>query len=215
VNIKRWVWLEVAVLPASKKPRVNPAINRHYIPHEIIDHIPSYKSQLKAELASLQGDDEPVLRDNTPRDPQTVSKAIRFLTSGHLTPLDASVGDCQRTLDSLVDLYDFADDLSIESLRYQTAFHIFKFLRVTNLAIFLAFARRYYNGSGDDLQHTSIGFAIKMCLNGFLPRLQQIMTNDQISSEGGILGKQLMVVLLEGRDKKVSTSGSGTEVQGE
>jgi hypothetical protein len=90
MNIKRWVWLEIAVLPANKEPEMNPAFNRYYIPEAVIDSIPDYQIQLFDELAAIEaeGGEEPVVCDNCPRDLKIVTKAIRFLTSGHLTPPD-------------------------------------------------------------------------------------------------------------------------------
>jgi hypothetical protein len=70
--IKRWVWLEIAVLPANKEPEMNPAFNRYHIPEAVIDSIPDYQVQLFDELAAIEaeGGEEPVVRDNCPRDPK-------------------------------------------------------------------------------------------------------------------------------------------------
>ena len=143
MNIQRWVWLEVAVLPANKKPRGNPTFNRHYIPEDIVNCIPSYKAKLQLKLAYIKDDDEPVIRDNEPHDPQVVSKAIRFLASGYLTPLNASTGDWDKTLDSLVELWAFGNSLSIRRVYTEIVHHI-EHCTALDLKVFLAFARRFY-----------------------------------------------------------------------
>jgi hypothetical protein len=211
MKTERWVWLEVAALPPKKRPRVNPSINRHYVPEAIIYHIPSYRAQLAEKLVSINShddDDEPVIRDDQPRDPQIVTKAIRFLVSGHLTPLDASTNDCEKTLDTLVELWYFSSTLTIVSLSQALISHIENSTAVT-LEIFLAFARRFYARFTDvykTVERTSLGQMIKRKLAYFLPLLQESMTVDEISSEVGVLGKQLIAVLLEDRATKYEKS---------
>jgi hypothetical protein len=216
MNAERWVWLEVAVSPVTKRSKANPSINRHYIPEKILDYTPSYKAQLKEKLASIEGDDEPVIRDDDPRDPQVVTKAIRFLVSGYLTPLDASSDDCEKTLDSLMELWYYGWRSSNMHLYLAAVSHIEESKAITPKA-FLAFARRFYDkyaeDYGDRIHTTSMGRMIRRKLAFFLPRLQESMTIDEISSEGGVLGKQLMVALLEDRNKKDSTSGFKTKTE--
>ena len=203
MNIQRWVWLEVAVLPANKKPKANPVFNRHYIPEDIASCIPNYKAQLQ-KVTSTKSDDEPVIRDDRACDPQVVTKAIRFLASGYLTPLDASSGDCKITLDNLVELWHFGVNRSIKGLCTAVIAHI-ELSTALTLGVFLAFARRFYDNFGNvyvKVQDTGLGRMIKRRLAYFLPRLQESMTVDEISSEAGILGKQLITVLLEDRIEK-------------
>jgi hypothetical protein len=83
-----------------------------------------------------------------------------------------------------------------------------------NPAVFLAFASRYYKETGCYPQGTStLGCLIKVKLAEFLPRLQQTMTIKDISSQGGILGTQLIEVLLEDRVKSQAAPGSGARVK--
>jgi len=217
MKTERWVWLEVAVLPPNKRPRVNPSINRHYVPEAIVYHIPSYRAQLEEKLVSINShrDDEPVIRDDQPRDPQIVTKAIRFLVSGHLTPLDASTGDCEKALDNLVELWYFSSILTIVNLSQALISHIENSTAVT-LEIFLAFARRFYARFTDvykTVERTSLGQMIKRKLAYFLPLLQESMTVDEISSEVGVLGKQLIAVLLEDRATKYEKSDSKVKIE--
>ncbi|KAM0695284.1 hypothetical protein Q7P36_005642 [Cladosporium allicinum] len=104
MNIQRWVWLEVTVPHTTKRPPNVPDFNRHYIPEEIICHIPSYQNELNEERALIVGDAEPIIRDGVPRDPQIVCKAIRFLASGYLTPLSEVDTEAIATWDGLARL---------------------------------------------------------------------------------------------------------------
>lgn len=214
MKTERWIWLEVAVLPANKKPRVNPSINRHYVPEKILDYIPSYKTQLEEKLVPIKGDDEPTIRDEEPRDPQVVTRAIRFLVSGYITPLDASSDECEKTLDKLVELWYFATELSIKSLHFALISHIGNSKELT-LNIFMAFARRFYGKFTDifvAVHDTGMGRMIKRKLAYFLPLLQESMTVDEISSEVGVLGKQLIAVLLEDRARTTMREKSESKV---
>jgi hypothetical protein len=212
VNIKRWVWLEIAVPPTNgRQNRENPpaATKHYYVPEEIIDHIPSYKSQLQCAYYR-NVDDERIIQDRTPRDQQAVANAIRFLTSGYLVPLNASSSAaCEKALQSLVQLYNFSVALKIVKLETAVLSHIdavnFEAMAVN---AFLGFARSYYNGDGVDTQNSGLGRLIKTKLSLLLPRLQQSMTADKISSEEGVLGKQLIAVLFEDRAQHHVTLGA-------
>jgi hypothetical protein len=147
VNIKRWVWLEIAVPPTNgRQNRENPpaATKHYYVPEEIIDHIPSYKSQLQCAYYR-NVDDERIIQDTTPRDQQAVANAIRSLTSGYLVPLNASSSAaCEKALQSLVQLYNFSVALKIVKLETAVLSHIdavnFEAMAVN---AFLGFARSY------------------------------------------------------------------------
>jgi hypothetical protein len=177
VNIKSWVWLEVTVLPASGMlgRGYPPATAKHYyVPEEIIDQIPNYKSELDARRPFKNDDDEPIVRDTTPRNQQTVSNAIRFFSSGYLTPLDASSRTCEKILKDFVDLYNFSIALRIVSLETAMLDHI-ETLNFEALAlnVFLAFARSYYNSVDiSNTQTSGLGRLIKIKLAQLLPRLQ-------------------------------------------
>lgn len=192
MNMQRWVWLKVTVTVGSTSARY------YYVPEAIIRYIPSYKGQLDEQLASIKGDNEPVTTDQTARDPKTVGKAIRFLTSGYLYPLDATSSTCKDSLDDLVKLYKFSTALSIKRLETAILHHIDIFEELT-LAIFLAFARSYYDANGAEAQDTSLGDLIKKKLAEFLQRMVDLKTVDEIKNEDGILGRQLIEVSLEER----------------
>jgi hypothetical protein len=182
-------------------------IKHYYVPEEIIDHIPSYKSQ--SQLLYDNVGDERVIQDRTPRDQQAVTSAIRFLTGGYLTPVNLSPSLCEKSLQGLVQLYNFSVALKIVKLEAAVVNHI-DLLNFEAMAVnvFLGFARTYYNGGGADTQHSSLGCFIKKKLVLLLPRLQQFMTAEKISSEEGVLGKQLIAVLFEDRAQNQVALGS-------
>lgn len=194
MNLQRWVWLEITV----RNARSTNQTDRYYVPEDVIRFIPKYKAQLDEKLASIKGDNQPVIRDETVRDPEVVARAVRFLTSGYLYPLDTSAGDIKDTLDDLVKLYNFSTSLSIKRLEVGILDHIKNFETLT-LAIFLVFARGYYTAHGVEAQDTSLGHLIKQKLAEFLPRMVDLKTVDEIKREGGILGQQLIEVLLDER----------------
>lgn len=202
MNLQRWVWLEVTVskTPSPNKytANANPSTSRYYIPQDIIRYIPSYKSQLEEQLACPKGDEEPVICDKTAREAQVVAKAVRFLSSGYLYPLEASSSTINDSLNDLVKLYNFSNSLSIKRLEVGILDHIKNF-RGLSLAIFLIFARSYYDAHGKEAQDTSLGHLIKQKLAEFLPRMVELKTVDEIKREGGILGQQLIEVLLDER----------------
>jgi hypothetical protein len=208
-SIQRWVWLEVAAPPADGNPEANSVVYRHYVPEGIVREIPGYKDQLDKQLGSIKGGSEPIIRDTYTRDPQIVSKAIRFLASGYLTPIDNSPNDCQKTLDSLVELYLFGNRSETRRLRKAVLFHIHHSEALT-LEVFLPFARSCYELPWMDPE-LGLWRLLKRKLAEFLPRIQQTVSVNEISSEGGMLGKQLFVVLLEYRAKGQGTLGSNEE----
>jgi hypothetical protein len=212
MNIKRWVWLEIPVLPAnvSHYGEKQPTTVKHmyYVPKEILDHIPVYKAQSRGYFAKTDGD--VVARDGTARDQQAVTRAIRFLTSGDLpVTLDNSCPDYEKALHDLVQLYNFSIALQIGKLENAVLGRIDNLnFEALTLNIFLGFARSYYNGDGADTQNSSLGRLIKKKLSLSLPRLQKTMTAEKISSEGGVLGKQLIAVLFEDRAQSQVALGS-------
>jgi hypothetical protein len=125
-------------------------IKSFYISEEVVAHIPSYAAQLREQLASIQGDDEPIIRDNIPRDPLAVSRAIRDLVTGYLTSLEnvsSRVGT--NTLHRLVDLYDFSIAMSIKCLELAVLSRIdFVNFVALNHDILLTLARRYSSETG-------------------------------------------------------------------
>jgi hypothetical protein len=169
-----------------------------YIPQDVFRCIPSYKGQLDQQKAALKGDAQPTIRDQTARDPEVVSKAIRFLVSGYLFPFDARSSTCKETLEDFVKLYQFSTALSIKRLETAVLNHIDTFEGLT-LAIFLAFARGYYRANGAEAQNTSLGDLIKRKLAEFLQHMVDLKTVDEIKNEDGVLGRQLIEVLLEER----------------
>ena len=209
MDIQRWVWLEVRPLTCA-------TFNRHYIPEEIIAHIPSYQAQLNEKLVLIEGDAEPIIRDNVARDPGLICQTIRFLVSGHL-PLNDADQQSQATWDSLVKLYNFSKMLSIGTLQTAMLRKFWHLIDALEPAVFLAFARRYYNNTGYRTQDTgrSLTGVIKAKLAEFLPRLQQTMTVKDISSQTGMLGMQLIEVLLEDRAEEEVPPGSGARVKAE
>ena len=203
-STQRWVRLEVA----SKTPR---ATSLYYVSEDVIGHIPSYQAQLREELALIECEDEPVIQDLNPRDPQMVSKAIRFLESGYLTLPDASSSNFVKSLDSLVDLYFFGMALSIQRLVDEVPLHIFRIFKENSLAIFLPFARHCHDKkSGVNAQHIHIGYAIQLRLAHLLPRLQQSMTADE-SCEAKDMGKRLINLLVEPRGEGARETGLRSE----
>jgi hypothetical protein len=138
------------------------------------------------------------VRDEVPRNPQVVCKTIRFLASGYLTPLEEVDREGKGTWDDLVELYNFSKALSIKTLEVAMLSEFSKLLDSLDPAVFLAFARRYYKRNDKD-QNKSLERLIKVKLADFLPRLQQTMSVKAISTEGGVLGRQLIEVLLEDR----------------
>lgn len=208
MDSKRWVWLELYILTETRGAFVTKSI---YVPEKVIDQIPSYKAQLQRKLALIKDDKEPTILDTTGRDQESISKAIRFLTNGYLTPLDAASHTCDKSLASLVDLYKLSIDMSITALEYAVLWHIGDLdFQALPRQKFLWFARTYYR-AGADTQHTSLGKLIKKKVASLLPYLQQSMTVEELSSEGGILGKQLIAVLLEDRAKAAEVESESDE----
>lgn len=146
----------------------------------------------------LKGDIQPIIHRSTPRDPEVVSKAIRFLVSGYLFPLDASSSTCKDTLEDFIKLYKLSITLSIKLLETSILNHIDTFDGLT-LAIFPAFARSFYRNNGAEAQNTSLDELIKKKLAAFLQYVVDLKTVDEIKNEDGVLGRQLIEVLLEER----------------
>jgi hypothetical protein len=169
-----------------------------YVPQGVLRCVPLYKGQLDQQKAMLKGDTQPTIRDPTSRDPEVVSKTIRFLVSGYLFPLDAGSSTCKTSLEDFIKLYQFSTALSIKRLETAVFNHIDTFEGLT-LAIFLAFARGYYSANGAEAQNTSLGELIKKKLAEFLQRMVDLKTVDEIKNEDGVLGRQLIEVLLEER----------------
>lgn len=96
-----------------------------------------------------------------------MSKAIRFLVSGYLRPLDANSSTCKNTLENFINLYQFSAALSIKSLEMAALKHIDTLEGLTP-AIFLAFARSYYRMNGVGAQNAGLGKLIKKKLAAFL-----------------------------------------------
>jgi hypothetical protein len=188
---------------------VVPIFNRHYIPEAIIAYIPIYQAQLNEKLALVEGDAELTIRDNSARDPQLVCQTIRFVASGYLTPRsEADKTNDHGAWDNLVKLYNFSTLMSIETLQVAMLTKFCNLIESLDPAKFQGFARRYYDRKTHNLYFTStLGSLIKVKLAEFLPRLQQTMTIQEISSLGGYLGTQLVEVLLEDRIVKPSALG--------
>jgi hypothetical protein len=128
------------------------------------------------------------------------------------------VGDGEKesegTWDSLVGLYNFSRLLSIKTLEVAMLTKFCDLIDALSPTVFLTFARRYYNETGRYPKESStLGCLIKVKLAEFLPRLQQTMTIKEISSQGGILGTQLIEVLLEDRAKNQVAPGSGARTK--
>jgi len=197
IDYSRCAWLEFTEAYNSQINRAARTV-RLYVPQSILHYIPNYKSQLDQQKATLKGDTQAIIRDTTARDPEVVSKAIRFLVSGYLYPLDASSSTCKNTLEEFIKLYHFSTALSIKRLETAVLNHIDTFEGLT-LAIFLAFARDYYSANGAEAQNTSLGDLNKKKLAEFLQRMVDLKTVDEIKNEDGVLGRQLIEVLLEER----------------
>lgn len=183
--MERWVWLEIDVT-SDKRPFHT--VRRYYVPEHIIGKIPSWKAQLDRRLTAIEGDEEPTIHDEKVRKLDPINRAIRFLVSGYITPPNAaSATTCKATLKSLVHLYNLSIDLSIEDLELAIIGRIDDLEDEDfPLDVFLDFARAYYDSSGESAQDTSLGQSIKAKLADLLPRLEQSMTIEDISSEGGI-----------------------------
>ena len=197
IDYSRCAWLEIT---EASKPTYNYTARtvRLYVPQGVLRYVPSYEGQLNQQKATLKGDTQPTIRDPTPRNPEVVSKAIRFLVSGYLFPLDASSNTCKDTLEDLIKLYQFSTTLSIKRLEMAVFNHIDTFDGLT-LAVFLAFARSYYSTNGAQAQNTSLGELIKKKLAAFLQCMVDLKSVDEIKNEDGVLGRQLIEVLLEER----------------
>jgi hypothetical protein len=208
MDTKRWMWLEVHV----KSPgMMTPAIKNFYVPEAIVDHIPSYKAQLLKKPASINSWVEHTIRDTPtyPRDQETFLGAIRFLVNGFLVPLNTTSTTCDNALGNLVDLYKLGIALSIKFLETALVNHIDELdFEALPHQKFLGFARSYYHSSGVDAQRSSLGLLIKKKLFTLLPYLQRSMTIEEISSENGTLGKQLIAVLLEDRVMNQATAAA-------
>jgi hypothetical protein len=201
MDMYHWVWLEIVVLDTVKPSDMAPAIKSIYVPADVVSHIPNYKRQLAEQLDCIEGEEEPAIRDKVARDPDIVAKAIRFLSSGYLSPLDAASSTCITNLHNLVMLYKLSRVLSIKRLETAVLIHIDSFEELT-LAVFLSFARSYYSASGVDAQHTSLGDLIKKKLAAFMQPWVDTKTISEITEEGGVLGQQLIEVLLEDRRQR-------------
>jgi hypothetical protein len=194
--MERWAWIEVNVHAMNKLGHTRKC---YYVPERVITSIPCYGEQLRVKLASIEGDDEPVIVDELKRDQKSLGKAFRFLATGYLAPLDASIVP-SAALDSLITLYNLSIDLDIGDLEDAVLVCIDDMdYDALPLDVFMEFARCYYADHGEDSHLTDIGELIKSKLSYLLPRLEQSMTVDQLSCEGGMLGMQLMTVLLEER----------------
>ena len=197
IDYSRCAWLEITE-PDNYQTGLSGRTVRLYVPQDVFQDIPKYKSQLSQQKATLKGDTQPTIRDPTPCDPEVVSKTIRFLVSGYLYPLDAKSSTCKNTLEDFINLYQFSTALSIKSLETAVLNHIDTFEGFT-LAIFLAFARSYYRMNGVGAQNTSLGKPIKKKLAAFLQCMVDLKTIDEIKNEDGVLGRQLIEVLPEER----------------
>jgi hypothetical protein len=197
IDMQRWVWLHVRVIDPTK------ITQQYYVPEYVVRHIPTYKRQLDEQLASIKGDKEPVICDLVARDTELIGKTIRYLASGYLYPLNAGSSTCKADLDDLVTLYQFSTALSIKRLETAVLHHIDTFEELP-LAIFLAFARSYYKMYGADAQDTSLSELIKRKLAAFLQHMIDTKTKEEIKNEGGILGQQLIEVLLEERSLRAT-----------
>jgi hypothetical protein len=201
MNMQCWVWLGVPLPLTTRGP---PTFNRYYISEEIIAHSPIYQAQLNGKLALIEGDAETIIRDGPVRDPQLVCQTVRFLASGYLTPLNEADKGTKGTWDGLIKLYNFSGTLAIVNLRDAMLKQFCYLIDALNPATFLAFARHYYDNWNPRVsENTSLRSLIKIKLAESLPRLQQTVVVKDISSEGGILGMQLIEVLLEDRALKV------------
>jgi hypothetical protein len=198
IDLQHWVWLEIKVLDTAKPSDLAPESRGIYVPADAVRHIPIYKCQLDGQLETLKGDEEPAIYDQTARDPRLIAKTVRFLSSGYLYLLSASSSTCMDNLDNLVDLYKFSTALSIKRLEVAILHHIDTFEDFP-LAVFLQFARSYYDANGAESQYTSLGELTKKKLAAFLQPWVNTKTVDEITNEGGILGRQLIEELLEER----------------
>lgn len=216
IDVEHWVWLNITAPAQSNSSAIS--VREYYVPETVVRYIPSYKIQLVGQLASIKGDDEPVIVDQTARDPKLVGKALRFLASGYLSPLDAASSPaCKHSLGELVALYKFSTGMSIKRLETAILHHIDTFEDLS-LAFFLAFARSYYSAHGDEAKDTSLGDLIKKKLGEFLPLMIELGAVDEIKNEGGILGRQLIEVLLDERAavkarQKRSSSDSAIKIE--
>jgi len=207
--MERWVWLHINVITEHKPGYV---FKCYYVPEKVIARIPSYKADLDEQLGYIDGDsdddDEPIILEDIVHDQNNVCKALRFLASGYLAPLDASSATL-NTIGKFTALYDFSLELEIEDLETAVLGRIDDMdYDALPLDLFMRFARSYYGRHGAESHLTSLGCLIKRKLSYLLPRLEQSMTVDEISSEGGLLGKQLMAVLLEDRAKVRANNGA-------
>lgn len=198
MNTKRWAWLELCEFVPGAKAKGSVAIKCYYVPEDVIAHIPSYKTQL-GQQKLFAGDNESVICDNVPRDPQAVGRAIRFLVSGYIPPVNPYSGECTHNLHRLVDLYNFSITLAIKCLE-DAVLDRLENLRFEALLrdVFFSFARRCYD---EGTRHNSLQQLIKKKMSHLLPHLEQSMTVEQLCSVGGNLGAELMAVLLEDRAK--------------
>jgi hypothetical protein len=202
IDLQHWVWLEFKVLDTAKPSDLAPKNRGICVPANALRHIPIYKCQLDEQLETMKGDEEQAIYDQTARDPRLIAKTVRFLSSGYLYPLHASSSTCEEdNLENLVDLYKFSTALSIKRMEVAILHHIDTF-EDFQLAVFLAFARSYYDANGAESQYTSLGQLIKKKLAEFLQPWVNTKTVDEITNEGGILGRQLIEVLLEERSSR-------------
>jgi hypothetical protein len=211
MDTERWVWLEISVSSLA----VAATWKSFYVPEAIIDHIPSYKDLLLKKAALINSWDEHTIRDSSVTRPmEPVKGAIRFLVSGFLAPLDTSSTTCDKTLDGLIELYKLSIELSIKCLEVAVLGHIdaLNFEALPHQK-FLGFARSYYSVNGVGRQNSSMGCLIKKKLSSLLPYLQKSMTIEEMSTETGILGKQLIAVLLERVAKVQAASSSDAKVK--
>jgi hypothetical protein len=175
----------------------------YYVPQRVITSIPLYSEKLILQLLSIDDeDDEPVIVDEVKRDQKSLGKALRFLATGHLAPLDASSTTTFNTIDKFTVLYDLSINLDIEDLEQAVLGRIDNMdYDAVPLDVFMEFACSYYDDRSEESCLTPLGRLIKRKLSYLLPRLEQTITVDQLSREGGMLGMQLIAVLLEDRAK--------------
>lgn len=183
---QRWIWLSIKTHVSNKR-------DDYYVPESVLRCIPIYAQQIDEKLAVAQDRDDIIISDTTFRTRASITETIRFLTTGHLRPLDTAQ-TVRRDLLDLLSLYNFSTLLSIKRLELGILAHIDGFHGL-GVPLFLAGARFYYGIGGK--RETSLGHVIKKRLWEFLPQMIELKAVDEIKTEGGILAHQLMEVLLE------------------
>ena len=173
-----------------------------FIPQQTLQRIPVYEFKVGRVLATKDRNDVPTIIDeallSAMEDPSTLVKTINFLGGAPLPNIGDAGADDNRTLSSLLGVYDVCIELKIKALEEAILGHISSCTYAT-WDIFIKFAKEVYGDTGKKKRtvDSSIGRVIKLKLTAFLPSLMQDGTTQRVSAVGGVLSAQLLDITIK------------------